>query len=108
VVLRIDLRDPDALILVDMPAAEVLQGPAALERTPTIELVMAADDAHRLLRGDLNIAVALARGKVRAKGSTKMLLKLVPMARDLVPRYRGKLAEEGRADLLAGHDRRST
>jgi len=101
VVLRVDLRDPDATILVDMPRSRVTTGAAARAGTPTISLGMTADDGHRFWLGELNIAVALARGRVAATGSTPMLLKLVPMARELFPRYRALLAAEGRQDLLA-------
>ncbi len=101
VVLRVRMSDPDATILVDMPNAQVFEGDGEAGAEPSIELAMSADDGHRFWLGELNMAVALARGKVRTTGSTQMLLKLVPMARELHPRYRQMLADDGRTDLLA-------
>lgn len=98
VVLKITITDPDATLVVDMPNEKVYEGTAPVD--PTIELRMTADDGHRFWLGQLNLAVALARGKVAAVGSTGTLLKLVPMARELFPRYRQRLLAEGRDDLL--------
>lgn len=98
VVLKVNVTDPDATLIVDMPNEKVYEGAAPVE--PSIELTMTADDGHRFWLGELNMAVALARGKVQAKGPTGKLLKLIPMAKELFPRYREKLVAEGREDLL--------
>jgi putative sterol carrier protein len=98
VVLKVNVTDPDASLIVDMPNEKVYEGSAPVE--PTIELTMSADDGHRFWLGQLNMAVALARGRVQAEGPVSTLLKLIPMAKELFPRYREKLIAEGRADLL--------
>jgi hypothetical protein len=45
--------------------------------------------------------MALAKGEMRAKGPIPKILKLVPLAKSLFPRYREMLEMAGRSDLLA-------
>ncbi|MCD2188109.1 SCP2 sterol-binding domain-containing protein [Actinomycetospora soli] len=99
VVLRIHYTDPDAVVTVDMPAETVETGRASVA-TPTVELHMSADTGNRFWLGKVNLAMALAKGTVRAKGSTPRLLKLIPMSKELFPEYRRLLEERGRTDLL--------
>jgi hypothetical protein len=56
--------------------------------------------ANRFWQGNLNLAVALAKGQVRAKGPVPKILKLIPVAKKLFPRYEELLRAEGRTDLL--------
>jgi putative sterol carrier protein len=65
------------------------QGP-----TPNVELFMKADVAHRFWLGKVNIAAALAKGDMRAKGPIPKVLKLVPLAKQLFPRYQ-EMVEKG-------------
>jgi len=44
--------------------------------------------------------VALARGRIRAKGPVAKILKLVPLVKPVFPRYRAMLEERGRSDLI--------
>lgn len=100
VILQITYTDPGAVVTVDMPNGKVYAGDTDLK--PVIELFMTADDGNRFWLGDLNLAVALAKGKVRAKGPTSKVLKLVPAAKSLFPTYRQMLEADDRQDLLAG------
>lgn len=99
VVLQITYTEPDAVVTVDMPSGEVHAGDAGL--TPTVELFMTADDGNQFWLGNLNLATALAKGKVRAKGPTSKVLKLVPAAKALFPTYRDMLEADDRQDLLS-------
>jgi putative sterol carrier protein len=65
-----------------------------------MELRMAADDGHRFWLGKLNMTAAMARGRVRVKGSVPKMLKLMPLAKPLRSRYEKILADEGRSDLI--------
>lgn len=102
VVLRLNYSDPDARVLVDMPSRKVLTGPDAASGDPTVELWMTSEVGNRFWLGDVNISIALAKGDMRAKGPVPKILKLVPMAKELFPRYRERLEEDSRDDLLAG------
>ena len=61
---------------------------------------MAADTAHRFWLGQVNITVALARGQIKAKGPVAKILKLVPLAKPVFPRYQAELEAQGRDDLI--------
>ena len=61
---------------------------------------MAADTAHRFWLGEVNVTVALARGQIKANGPVAKILKLVPLAKPVFPRYKALLEAQGRADLV--------
>lgn len=99
VVLRVYYTDPEAVVTVDMGARSVKTGSASTA-TPTVELHMTADTGNRFWLGKVNLAMAMAKGTVRAKGPVPKLLKLIPTAKELFPEYRAMVAERGRHDLL--------
>ncbi|MGQ0481143.1 MAG: SCP2 sterol-binding domain-containing protein [Pseudonocardia sp.] len=99
VVLRIHYTDPTALLTVDLPNKTVELGTASTAR-PNVELYMTADTGNRFWLGKVNLASAMARGTVRAKGPVPKLLKLIPLARQLFPEYEKMLTENGRTDLI--------
>jgi len=99
VVLQLNCSDPDIQITVDMPNKRVITGSCDL--SPTVAMSMTSDMANRFWQGKLNLAVSLAKGQVRAKGPVPKILKLVPVAKKLFPRYEESLRAEGRTDLLA-------
>ena len=99
VVLRIHYTDPEAVVTVDMPSRSVETGSGSAA-TPTVELHMSADTGNRFWLGKVNMAMAMAKGSVRAKGPVPKLLKLIPTAKELFPEYRAMLVERGRTDLL--------
>ncbi|MBS4729313.1 SCP2 sterol-binding domain-containing protein [Mycobacterium sp. SM1] len=100
VVLQLNCSDPDIQITVDMPNRKVITGSRDL--APTVTLFMTCDMANRFWQGKLNLPVALAKGQVRAKGPVPKILKLLPIAKQLFPRYQELLRADGRTDLLAG------
>lgn len=65
-----------------------------------VTLWMPGDVADRYWRGDYNLAVGVARGKVRAEGAVDALLRLLPLTRPVFPLYRLMVAE--RDVLTAG------
>ena len=99
VVLRIHYTDPTAVLTVDMPNKTVELGTASSAR-PNVELYMTADTGNKFWLGKVNLAAAMARGTVRAKGPAPKLLKLIPLARQLFPEYEKMLTESGRTDLI--------
>lgn len=101
VVLRLSYTDPNAVLVVDMPSGKVICGDGTAELSPTVELFMTSDVAHRFWLGKVNISMALAKGEMRAKGPVSKILKLVPLAKQAFPRYQALLEADGRTDLLA-------
>jgi putative sterol carrier protein len=97
VVLKLHYTEPQAVFTVDMPEQKVIYG--AEGPKPSVEMFMKADVAHQFWLGKVNVSMALAKGQMRAKGSIPKILKLVPIAKRLFPKYQGLLEKAGRADL---------
>jgi hypothetical protein len=76
------LRHPEATIVVDLrrdsePACVFGKSDLVAE----VVMTMDADTAHRFFLGELNFAVALARGDIGASGPVRKILKLAPLVR---------------------------
>jgi hypothetical protein len=96
------LRHPDSVLTVRTPGeereAQVDLGDTTLH--PEVVLQLDADTAHRFWLGQLNAAVALAKGDIRSRGPASKVLGLVPLVKPGCPRYRSQLEAAGREDLL--------
>ena len=95
----VQYTDPDCSMLVDAtvdpPVVTMNPDPA---RETEISLAMAADDGHDFWLGNLNMALALAKGKVKVTGPISKIMKLLPAMRPAFPKYKAFLAERGGAD----------
>jgi hypothetical protein len=100
---QLRLRQPDSVLTVGAPQddqpAQVDLGDTSQQ--PEVVLQMDADTAHRFWLGDVNVAVALAKGDIRARGPVAKILKIVPLVKPGLTRYRQQLESDGREDLLA-------
>lgn len=99
--MRFDYSGPESVLLIDFTAGTVQTGDDVPPTEPTLTLTMKADDAHKFWLGDLNLVMAMATGKVKAKGPVPEMLKLLPLAKPLFAQYRKTLEESGRQDLLS-------
>ena len=100
-IVRYEYSDPDAVMTVRLQEGkpgDVDFGESDME--PEVTMTMAADTAHRFWLGKVNVTVALARGQIKANGPVAKILKLVPLAKPVFPRYRAQLEEQGRTDLI--------
>lgn len=70
--LRLRLRGPGA----ERWHVDLKLGPGALPAKPTTVVSLAAEDADRLLAGDLDPVEAFMRGRVRLRGDLGVLLRL--------------------------------
>jgi hypothetical protein len=61
---------------------------------PKLELVMNSDVANAYLQGRENLAIAIARGRVRASGDTRCALLYLPALRLVVDSYRRQVRAE--------------
>jgi putative sterol carrier protein len=99
---QLRLRNPDSVLTVRTPGdeqeAQVDLGETTLH--PEVVLQLDADTAHRFWLGQLNAAVALAKGDIRTRGPVAKVLGLVPLVKPGFPRYRSQLEAAGREDLL--------
>ena len=101
-IVRYDYSEPDSAITVRLQEGkpgDVDFGESDME--PEVTMTMAADTAHRFWLGQVNVTVALARGQIKAKGPVAKILKLVPLAKPVFPRYKAQLEEQGRSDLAS-------
>jgi putative sterol carrier protein len=100
-IVRYAYSDPDSAITVRLQEGQpgdVDFGDSDME--PEVTMTMEADTAHHFWLGQVNVTVALARGEIKANGPVAKILKLVPLAKPVFPRYRAQLTEQGRADLV--------
>jgi putative sterol carrier protein len=92
----VQYSDPDCTMLVDAtvdPPVVTMNPDPALETE--ISLAMAADDGHDFWLGKLNMALALAKGKVKVTGPISKIMKLLPAMRPAFPKYKVFLEERG-------------
>lgn len=100
-IVRYQYSNPDSAITVRLQEGgdgDVDFGESEME--PEVTMAMDADTAHLFWLGHVNVTVALARGQIKATGPVAKILKLVPLAKPVFPRYKAQLEEQGRADLL--------
>jgi putative sterol carrier protein len=99
----VQYTDPDCTMLVDAtvdpPVVTMNPDPAA---ETEISLAMAADDGHDFWLGNLNMALALAKGKVKVTGPISKIMKLLPAMRPAFPKYKAFLEERGGLGPAAG------
>jgi hypothetical protein len=74
------INDPSGEIWIT--PEEVICGSAAL--TSQVEMSLAGDTCHLFWQKKINLPIALAKGKIKAKGSMPKIMKLLPM---LKPAY---------------------
>ena len=101
-IVRYEYHDPEAAITVRLQEGQpgdVDFGDSDMD--PEVTMTMAADTAHRFWLGQVNVTVALARGEIKANGPVAKILKLVPLAKPVFPRYKAQLEQQGRDDLIA-------
>jgi putative sterol carrier protein len=100
VTLQLTYTDPDSQLTVTFAdPMEIIEGDT--DRTPDVQLFMAADTADKFWRGEYNLAVGLAKGAVKAKGPVNTILKLVPLTKPLFPIYKVLTAEKDQAVVEA-------
>jgi putative sterol carrier protein len=92
----VQYSDPECAMLVDAtidPPVVTMNPDPAIETE--ISLAMAADDGHDFWMGNLNMALALAKGKVKVTGPISKIMKLLPAMRPAFPKYKAFLEERG-------------
>lgn len=100
-IVQYDYTEPDSKITVRLQEGQpgdVDFGETEME--PEVVMSMEADTAHRFWLGQVNVTVALARGQIKANGPVAKILKLVPLAKPVYPRYKAQLEAQGREDLV--------
>ena len=95
------LRDADTPQRFELPDLDLVVNVTAGDREnlrwdwtddvpwePEVEMTMDSEIANRYFQGKENIAIALARRRIRSKGNTKKALALVPVTKPVFAQYR--------------------
>jgi hypothetical protein len=61
---------------------------------PRVRMSMNADTANRYFQGKENIAIAIARRRIKTGGDVKAALALIPVTKPLFERYRAMLEDD--------------
>ena len=99
---------PDVDLVVNITYAEdpsdghnlVWEWSDSVDWEPEVEMKMDSDVANRYFQGKQNIAMAIARRRVKTSGNVKKALSLGPITKPVFARYRA-LVEEDYPHLVA-------
>ena len=98
-VLGVYYSDPNYSVAIDGT-----KSPTVLDHDPNakvdIEIRMSSDTAHTFWKGDLNFPVAMMKGKVKIKGPSATVMKLLPAVAPGHEIYPHLWKERGREDAL--------
>jgi hypothetical protein len=61
---------------------------------PDVQMTMDSDIANRYFQGKENIAMAIARRRIKTAGNVKKALALIPITKPVYARYRAMLEQE--------------
>ncbi len=65
-----------------------------VEWEPRVRMTMSSETANRYFQGKENIAVAIARRRIKAGGDVKAALAIIPITKPLYARYREMVAAD--------------
>jgi hypothetical protein len=61
---------------------------------PKVKMSMSSETANRYFQGKENVAIAIARRRIKAGGDVKAALALIPITKPLYARYRDMVASD--------------
>ena len=61
---------------------------------PDVKMKMSADVANRYFQGEENVAMAIARRRIKTSGNVKKALALMPIVKGVFPQYRQMLEQK--------------
>jgi hypothetical protein len=61
---------------------------------PKVKMAMSSDIANSYFQGKENIAIAIARRRIKAGGDVKAALAIIPLTKPLFPRYREMISSD--------------
>src|SRR5947209_15047636 len=67
-----------------------------IEWEPKVRMTMSSDTANRYFQGKENVAIAIARRRIKAGGDVKAALAIIPITKPLHERYREMIAADYR------------
>lgn len=85
VVIKFNITDPDATLWVDTVNMKVLGG--AQDLKANVEMDLSGDSCHQFWLKELKLPIALAKGKIKARGPMPTILKLLPLLKPAYEAY---------------------
>src|SRR5438105_8316467 len=61
---------------------------------PKVKMTMSSETANRYFQGKENVAIAIARRRIKAGGDVKAALAIIPITKPLFARYREMIASD--------------
>ena len=61
---------------------------------PKVRMEMSSETANRYFQGKENVAIAIARRRIKAGGDVKAALAIIPLTKPLFERYREMIASD--------------
>jgi hypothetical protein len=61
---------------------------------PKVRMTMSSDTANRYFQGKENVAIAIARRRIKAGGDVKAALAIIPITKPLYTHYRDMIASD--------------
>jgi hypothetical protein len=61
---------------------------------PKVRMAMSSDTANSYFQGKENIAIAIARRRIKAGGDVKAALAIIPLTKPLFPQYREMISAD--------------
>jgi hypothetical protein len=61
---------------------------------PKVKMTMSSETANRYFQGKENVAIAIARRRIKAGGDVKAALAIIPITKPLFGHYREMIAED--------------
>ena len=83
IIIKFTITEPDGFIWIT--DEEVICGPADLK--PTVEMTLSGNTCHNFWLKNITMPVALAKGKIKAKGPMPKVLKLIPLLKPAYENY---------------------
>lgn len=97
---RVHYMEPEAWILVDCKQDPLRIVEDAVDEAGDVDMTMKADVGHQFWLGDLKIASALARKKIKVTGQLPKMMSLLPAMQPAFKLYRQYLVDHGHQDKL--------
>jgi hypothetical protein len=91
---------PDFDLVVNIRAGGPAEPNLAWEWTddipwePKVKMTMSSETANRYFQGKENVAIAIARRRIKAGGDVKAALAILPITKPLFARYREMIASD--------------
>jgi putative sterol carrier protein len=84
IVIKFDINEPEGEIWL-LKSGEVICGKS--DEKPTITMTLSGDTCHQFWLQQISMPVALAKGKIKAKGPMPKVLKLLPLLKPAYAAY---------------------